>query len=149
MTYIDTFSHPSRICFGKHDGTRLTDAPRSYLSWMLRSIDALSWDEKRAIEMEINRRNLHDDPAANQERQGRSTRGQDSGNRYHTSGGSIALPADVTPQTIIELISAGRQAMAKRHHPDVGGDTTKMRVYNQAADYLEKQARSLVGGASR
>jgi hypothetical protein len=42
---------------------------------------------------------------------------------------------------LIEVINAGRQALAKRHHPDVGGDEAKMKSVNQAADTLLEMVR--------
>jgi len=36
-----------------------------------------------------------------------------------------------------EIISAGRKAMAMKHHPDNGGSEEKMKQYNMAADWLE------------
>lgn len=42
---------------------------------------------------------------------------------------------------MIEVINAGRQALAKRHHPDVGGDAEKMKQVNQAADALVTMVR--------
>lgn len=44
---------------------------------------------------------------------------------------------------IERLIQAGYRELAKRHHPDVGGDTNSMKEVNAAADKLRDMARTL------
>lgn len=42
---------------------------------------------------------------------------------------------------IQQVIQAGYRALAKQHHPDVGGDPSKMKEVNNAVEYLRKLAR--------
>jgi hypothetical protein len=134
--YVDVWSH--RITFGKYDGVHLQSPVirNSYLRWMLRDVD-LTDEERSSVTAELRRR----EPA--RERQERSNK---------TDSPSARIPAGVTCDVVTKLISAGRQTLAKRLHPDVGGDTEQMKRYNIAADWLEQQAREFFGqqgGAAR
>lgn len=42
---------------------------------------------------------------------------------------------------IQQVIQAGYRALAKQHHPDVGGDPSKMKEVNNAVEYLRKLTR--------
>jgi hypothetical protein len=42
-----------------------------------------------------------------------------------------------------ELISAGVRSLAKKYHPDLGGDTERMQAVNACADWLRSQVRAL------
>jgi hypothetical protein len=55
--------------------------------------------------------------------------GQGRGHAPITQG-SLSVNKDI----FAEIITAGRQALAKRNHPDVGGDSEKMKSINIAAD---------------
>jgi hypothetical protein len=132
MAYVSTGGQSPTLCFGKFNGFRLNDPSvrKDYLEWVLKTLD-LDTDEEIAVRHELRRRT-----------------GQ-TYNNYQTGTGSntsarAGLPTGVTPQTIIELVAAGRQLLAKRHHPDVGGDLATMQRYNCTADYLEKMARALL-----
>jgi hypothetical protein len=54
-------------------------------------------------------------------------------------------PLRPTPEyeVIEELIGAGLRAMAKRHHPDLGGDLRKMQEVTSAADWLRGRTRGV------
>ena len=43
-------------------------------------------------------------------------------------------------KVIEELVGAGLRALARKHHPDVGGDTKKMQEINSAAEWLRRAA---------
>jgi hypothetical protein len=53
----------------------------------------------------------------------------------------LGLPPDATA----DEVRAARRELAKRHHPDQGGDADRMRVVNEAADRL---LRSIAEGGS-
>ncbi len=135
--YIDLRSR--RLCFGQHAGKRLCDTDTGYLRWMLRTIGGLSAGERCAVEAEfLNRAAAHG--------YGHHGRAYSSPNHPATA----KLPAGVEPSTLVEIIAAGRQTLARRYHPDLAkGDAAKMVAVNTAADFLEQQARALVvsGGA--
>jgi hypothetical protein len=42
-----------------------------------------------------------------------------------------------------ELAAAGVRTLAKKYHPDCGGDNSRMAAVNQAAEWLRSQARGL------
>jgi hypothetical protein len=42
------------------------------------------------------------------------------------------------PKLAADIVAAGVRAVAKRHHPDVGGDTRTMQLVNQAAEWLRR-----------
>ena len=54
------------------------------------------------------------------------------------------LPVSVSPEIIAQIVTAGRQQLAKRYHPDMGGDAAFMVQINATADYLLSKACSLV-----
>ena len=89
--YIDLRSR--RLCFGTHDGKRLTETPTSYLSWMLKTHDGLNPHERCAIEAEfLNRTDAH--------RYGRQ------GDRAYSSPNHPAtgkLPAGVMPTVLLDV----------------------------------------------
>ena len=41
------------------------------------------------------------------------------------------------PDMATEIVSAGRRALARQHHPDTGGDTAIMQRLNATADWLK------------
>ena len=136
MTYIDLSSR--RLLFGAHEGERLRDVPTSYLTWMAREIEALAPDERRLVEAEC------------------LERGENCRSRYRRdysappSRPAVAkLPAGVTSTLLLDIISAGRQTLAKRLHPDAGGDVEAMKRVNVGADILEQQARALAATGGR
>ena len=51
------------------------------------------------------------------------------------------------PATVEDVIAAGQRALARRHHPDAGGDHEAMLKVRAAADWLFAQASQLRGGA--
>lgn len=67
------------------------------------------------------------DRRAQEQQQWRSSQGR---NHAPVTAGSLKVDKDV----FAEIITAGRQALAKRNHPDVGGDAEKMKAINIAAD---------------
>jgi hypothetical protein len=126
------------LTFGKHDGCFISDpdVPTHYLEWMRKTIHVLTPEERFQLDRELARRALS----------GHSRAGNQSRTGSRSSNFATAkLPSGVTPDAILELISAGRQALAKRFHPDVGGDTEKMKTVNQAADFLERQVELIAG----
>lgn len=44
------------------------------------------------------------------------------------------------PEVVDEIVGAGLRTLARRHHPDVGGDVEHMQALNHAADWLRAQA---------
>jgi hypothetical protein len=109
------------IAFGRHDGTPLMDVPTNYLRWALGNVDALTRDECRLIERELRRRGAEGDAR----------------NEQHRSAPAHPpmLATSLRPLAI-EIVQAGRRALALKNHPDLGGDGTRMRDINAAADAL-------------
>lgn len=56
------------------------------------------------------------------------------------------LPTGITITDILAVVSAGRQGLAKRLHPDVGGSHEQMQKANMASDWLESFVRRMLGG---
>jgi len=110
------------------------DVPTTYLTWMVRTIEALSVHERRIVEAERLERG--------ESCRARSSR-RDHSTRSPYSPPLRKLPAGITPDVILRIISAGRQTLAKRLHPDVGGDLETFKQVNVAADFLTQQARAL------
>lgn len=57
--------------------------------------------------------------------------------RAERTTGSIGL-GDIPLSLSAEEVSAIRKAMARLHHPDVGGDPERMKVWNAILDPLER-----------
>ena len=135
-------SYDGELLFGQHRGERLSHVDTGYLGWCLETINGLSRAERSQIDLELIAREMMGG--------GPSGSGYQSKNNYHRAYDQTPtpprLPAGVTPQTIREVISAGRQHLTKRYHPDLGGDAQKMLLINVTADYLEAQAET-VGAA--
>ena len=121
--YVDLWSKTLR--FGKHFGKRLSEVDSGYLRWMLKTVEGMDRDEKKAVLNELAGRGAPPPPPP------------------PPSGGPLKLPAGVTATAILEIVQAGRRALAKNHHPDLGGDATRMVAVNSTADYLENIARAL------
>jgi hypothetical protein len=100
--------------FGRHKGTKISELPDDYLQWLL-SID-LRQPLKSAVENEYRERECTDDD-------------------------DDATP--VNALVVDEIVTAGVRSLAKKFHPDAGGDHERMVVINQAADWLRQQARRI------
>ena len=130
--------------FGTHKYKRLEDVPTSYLQWMLKGLDSLEHDERGQVEAELFARDIK---AKSRTANGQRRHQQQEQQRRPFTPPSANLPAGITPDVILRIISAGRQALAKRLHPDVGGDLEQFKRVNVAADYLEQQTRALPGAS--
>jgi len=126
--------------FGQYRGKSVEDVPVSYLVWVLQSIEDLEPEERRVLQAEV----LDREAQANRRQQRR----QEQQRRPFTPP-SANLPAGITPDVILNIIAAGRQTLAKRLHPDAGGDVEAMKRVNVAADFLEQQARALAATGGR
>lgn len=111
----------SYMPFGKFKGVRIAELPDDYVVWLL-TLD-LRDPLAAAVYIEARRRRLDASD-------GRTDRAR----RYRPD---VAV--------VEELVSAGLRALARRHHPDVGGDHETMIRVTHAADWLVAQARSLAG----
>ncbi|HXG66833.1 MAG TPA: hypothetical protein VNO70_17150 [Blastocatellia bacterium] len=45
------------------------------------------------------------------------------------------------PSAPLPVVQAARKALARLHHPDLGGDAERMKAINNAADAIERQLR--------
>ncbi len=106
--------------FGVHKGLPLNDLPNAYLEW-LAGID-LRPSLRRGVDAELSRR---------------CGRGPDENSA--SSGLRRLGPDDLGLAR--ELLQSGYRAMAKKHHPDFGGDAVVMRqlidVANKLRGWLE------------
>jgi len=132
--------------FGTHKYKRLETVPTSYLQWMLKGLDGIEDDERAQVEAELFARDIKANArTANGERRHQRQEHQ----RRPFTQPSANLPAGITPDVLLNLIAAGRQTLAKRLHPDAGGDLEQMKRVNVAADFLEQQARALYAAGGR
>ncbi len=123
------------LIFGKHDGEHLSAVPVGYLKWMLKELDLESY-EREAVTKELKRRGAF------------GSNPDDSKRNSPPPPPRKKVPAGVTPEIILQIVVAGRRALAARLHPDVGGDLEAMKRVNLTADFLEQQARQETGGAA-
>ena len=103
-----------QVPFGKYYGLELREVPDDYLCWL--STIQLRDRLRSAVAKEIRRRHLVEERPV----------------------------SAVVPILVPKIISAGFRILAKKLHPDHGGDGRKMVELNHAADWLRAQ----VGGLS-
>jgi hypothetical protein len=115
--------------FGQHKGLPLSAIPTDYLRW-LQTLPDLRYLLRDAVVAELHRR-LHAEPH-------RRTRRRPAGAPPRPRARYAPSFSDVEA-----LVSAGRQTLAKRYHPDLGGDASRMIAVNNAADWLIDEARRL------
>lgn len=107
-----------KMPFGKWKGCELSELPDSYLKWL----STLELYESLRCEVD-------------EEIQSRLT-------RDHTRR-AFGLPAPgkhVDRGGVEEIIGAGLRTLAKKHHPDLGGDPEAMKRINLAAAWLREAA---------
>ncbi len=98
--------------FGKYRGWQLRDLPEDYLCW-LASIE-LRPVLREAVMMERARRAMSEVSV------------------------SFCLSSEQR-KVASEIVEAGRRALARKHHPDAGGNVVVMRDVNSLADRLLEQ----------
>lgn len=136
---------------GKHAGKSVSnpDVSADYLRMAMWHGDFGSHVDD-AIKAELTRRGeIHFDAKYNMtyrsERRQQKNRERVQQAFQEKMGGSskpaLSTTSSVDKKALEDLVSAGRQALAKRHHPDVGGDSEKMKQVNQAADALLNMIR--------
>jgi len=106
--------------FGKYRGWDLRDLPEDYLDW-LEGLPDLRNPLARAVCCEVSRRQQEQEPHEALQRQ--------------PDAGTMAAAG--------ELVAAGYRELAKRNHPDVGGDTATMQAVNAAAAWLRAHLREV------
>jgi len=124
--------------FGKHKDVPLTEIPLDYLEWLAHVPDLHGW-LKSAVEEELDRREWTGDGRA---------RTQEPPPRQEPPPPVYAgrIPAPVTSALALDLVEAGRRALARKHHPDAGGDGQTMSAVNVTADWLGEHLRSTLRG---
>lgn len=66
-----------------------------------------------------------------------------SGLNGSPSASHVRSGQEVNTSDCKEVIAAGRKALARKYHPDTGGDVKRMQALNSCADWLEKCADTL------
>lgn len=100
-----------RMRFGKFKGYELEDIPLDYLEWLVKSIP-LREPLRSAVNAEYARRS-------------------------QSQKANTIVDADIAAQ----IIGAGLRALAKKHHPDMGGSHEQMVAINDAAEWLRARCR--------
>jgi hypothetical protein len=105
--------------FGRYRGRRICHLPDDYLTWLIENIDL-----RQPLLGHIERELKHREEA-----------------EVHAHDRRRRTTCD--PEAAEELIGAGLHVLARRYHPDAGGDHQRMVAINNAADWLRLQARGL------
>ncbi len=124
--------------FGRYRGRPIEDLPVDYIEWLL-TID-INWRLRAALNEELNNRSHC--------RSGRHARSNEQRNegRSQTSTRAVNVAIPTEQLTLVrDMVHEGFRVLAKKQHPDVGGDTRKMQVLNAVADLLRGQLKSAVG----
>jgi hypothetical protein len=111
----DAMSIDRKMPWGKHAGESLTDIESSYLCWVLEESNARA-DLRADVEHELARRFAKAAPPP--------------------PASSWRRPCP-DPVLAANIVSAGLHALARKHHPDVGGNTRTMQLLNEAAAWLK------------
>jgi hypothetical protein len=110
-----------RIPFGKFRGCDLGEIPSDYLAWVLGVVEAPWLYDAIVDELEQRRR---------------------ADQRQHESRSSSSRP-DRSPsvQDAHELVTTGLHVLARKYHPDAGGDLRRMQAINACADWLRARVK--------
>jgi hypothetical protein len=117
--------------FGKYEGWRIRDIPDDgYLAWLL-SIDLRPW-LRNAVADECQRR-ADEYERRREEREGRTP---------PPAGPVIRFRAEELP-LVKHAFDAGFKTLARKLHPDAGGDTREMQALNSLADSVRAQLAAI------
>jgi len=106
--------------FGRFEGQPLEDLPDDYLGWLL-ALPDLREPLRSALEHEWAVR-----------------LGVDAAPEAEPLEAEVAAMAE-------DVVTAGYRVLAKRHHPDAGGDAAAMATLNDAVAALRRQLRQASG----
>jgi hypothetical protein len=115
----------STMPFGKYAGWEFEEIPADYLTWLL-TIELRDWLRKAVTDecqrrAEERERRTYPPPAA---------------------GPAIRVPLEEVP-LIRRVFDAGFRALARKLHPDAGGDLREMQALNSLADSVRAQLAAI------
>jgi hypothetical protein len=114
--------------FGKYQGKPIAELPRDYIRWCLTQPN-LKAGLRRALRKALDEAG----PGSDQEQDHGSNPANNQPSRFGLDAQDSAL--------LLELVQAGRRAMAKTQHPDQGGDTDRMQRINHIVDVVQGRVR--------
>ena len=120
-----------KVPFGKHKGRDLREVPDDYLAWMFDLTD-LRPSLAAAVKAEFYRRFPQKAPGAG------ARQPNDSG-RATYGRSTMVVPSELRP-VAEELITAGLKVLARKYHPDAGGNHEAMVRTNEVARLLRNLA---------
>jgi hypothetical protein len=120
--------------FGRFKGVDIQDLPSDYLSWLVENIE-LRQPLLEAVDHEVKaRKRATDDQSHHSARERRKI----------LPSTSLRLSSDQV-NLVREIVEAGYRAVARRCHPDAGGDAHEMVRLNLIAESLRAQLTELEG----
>ena len=138
-----------RMPFGKHKGQEIDDLPTDYLRWMIKNLTDLSYSLRTALEDQLEIRGVSYESASSYRHWAPAPPPPGGWQRPPPP----PPPSPPPPKTPVnwgiaeEIVEAGFKTLAKRHHPDSGGDLEKMKAVNVAADWLRAQLQPHLAGS--
>ena len=123
--------------FGKHVGVEIADLPDGYLAWLYETADLHG-----ALEVCVEREYF--------DRFGDPDPGPSRGSRPELPSTDTGVLSKLTPaqhSVAIKIIEAGYRDLAKKNHPDAGGDHRAMVAINITIEVLRKALGSKNGAA--
>jgi hypothetical protein len=121
----------STMPFGQYKGWEIEKRPNSYLRWLLRTVLLSRWLHDAVSEEYRRRADQYDSRDHHQDR-----------TPPPAAGPGIRLRPDEVPLAQ-RVFDAGYRSVARRIHPDVGGDVNEMARLNALADSVRNQIDAL------
>ena len=115
--------------FGKYSGDEIEDIPLDYLEWLLQNVELRNPDLRFEVESMVG-----ESAPDFSDRQGTGWKRRASGGTRTTTPPTVDLHGIRT--RLADAVARWRGQMARRFHPDRGGDPEVMKEINKAADDL-------------
>jgi hypothetical protein len=119
-----------RIWFGKHKDKDFSETPLDYLYWLSENVGQVRL--RKIVEEELDRRRRHyREESEQREREWREKMKE----QRRRLGGKSRIDSGLAT----EIIEAGFRSLAKKFHPDLGGDLKQMQELNNVVEKLREE----------
>jgi hypothetical protein len=119
-----------RIWFGKYKDRDFSELPLDYLCWLSENITQARLS--RIVEDELQRRQRH-------YQEEREQREQEWREKMREQRRKLGGKSKIDSGLATEIIEAGFKTLAKKFHPDLGGDLKRMQELNSVVEKLRAE----------